>query len=365
MYFLRQWRLQSPVGKLLKCALSWLQLSTGVSFSILENTEAALPHLESKWMASLRSFFASIGASWQLDEPCVPPMKRENDRYIMDLIIQSARYKPADIEKLNYCRLYLNVVTLADITKPNGHDLDPCLVKGQRSLYSSSTRWHTVNQEQPSVKEWRLWQLAHALWSNSQGQLNLPLGAWLLPLSGLQVQFFAYKYRRSLFIRTDSDQYEVFHQHGIHSFRPSSSSPAHPYISLPDNTRSVEVKLCSTSGLWQLPPSPRFHSPIIPPSATATFNLFITTLSPWEINLLRHVTLVVNPFSLCLELTPGFRAASDRSIKNRTHGSFGWVISSLDGQRLAYGMGPAGGVHHIRIELKHQDFYQSFGFFIG
>jgi hypothetical protein len=24
-----------------------------------------------------------------------------------------------------------------------------------------------------------------------------------------------------------------------------------------------------------------------------------------------------------------------------------------------------GGVHHIRIELKHPDFYQSFGFFIG
>jgi exonuclease III len=356
MYFLRHWRLQSPVGKLLKCALSWQQFSAGVSFPILENTETALPHLESKWMASLRSFLASIGAGLQLDEPCVPPMQRANDRYIMDLIIQSARYKPADIRKLNYCRLYLNVVTLTDITKPNGHDLDPCFVQGQRSLYSSSTRWHTVNQERPSEKEWRLWQSAQALWSNPQGKLNLPLGAWLLPLSGLRVQFFAYKYRRSLFIRTASDQYEVFRQHGIHSFRPSSSSPARPYTSLPDDARPVEVELCSTSGLWQLLglPSPRFHSPIIPPSATATFDLFINTLSPWEIDLLQQVTLVVDPFSLCLELTPGFRAVSDGSVKNRTHGSFGWVISSLEGQRLAYGMGPARGraPHSYRAEAS-------------
>jgi hypothetical protein len=71
-YFLRHWRCQSSVGKLLKCTLAWLQFSVGVSFPVLERADVPLPHLESKWIASLRTFKASIGASIQLDNPCVP-----------------------------------------------------------------------------------------------------------------------------------------------------------------------------------------------------------------------------------------------------------------------------------------------------
>ena len=35
-YFLRHWRSQSSVGKLLKSAVAWTQLSVGTSYSILE-----------------------------------------------------------------------------------------------------------------------------------------------------------------------------------------------------------------------------------------------------------------------------------------------------------------------------------------
>ncbi len=60
----------------------------------------------------------------------------------------------------------------------------------------------------------------------------------------------------------------------------------------------------------------------------------------------------MDPYSLCLELAQGFRAVSDGSVKFHTHGSFGWVLSSLDGQRLAHGMGPARGrtPHSYRAE---------------
>jgi hypothetical protein len=62
----------------------------------------------------------------------------------------------------------------------------------------------------------------------------------------------------------------------------------------------------------------------------------------------------VDPFSLCLELTPGFRAAIDGSVtRTQLHGSFGWIVSSLSGDRLATGMGPARGrsPHSFRAEV--------------
>jgi hypothetical protein len=85
-----------------------------------------------------------------------------NDQYLVDMIIHSNRYSLVQLRTLNYCRLYLQAVTLADITKPNGLHLDPCFLTGHSSLYSSRTRWHhSINQDRPSDNEWRLWKSAN------------------------------------------------------------------------------------------------------------------------------------------------------------------------------------------------------------
>ena len=99
------------------------------------------------------------------------------------------------------------------------------------------------------------------------------------------------------------------------------------------------------NGLWSVhgQPTAVIRIPSLPPSATATFDLFINTLDPWETELLRQTTLTTDPFSLCLELTPGFRAVSDGSVTIQQCGSFGWVLSSLNHERLAFGMGPVHG----------------------
>lgn len=352
-YFLRHWRNQSSVGKLLKCAVAWAQFSSGTSFSILERVEEPLPHLESKWLTSLRTFLASISASLQLDDPCIPPLQREHDQYLMDMIIKSGRYTPLEIRKLNYCRLYLQAVTLADISKPNGQDLDQCFLLGTSSLQSGRTRWHTVHQERPSEREWKLWRSANHIWSDQQGRLIQPLGAWLHSPQASRFQYFAYKYRRSLFIRVSTDEYATFRQHGEYSFRPSSAQSVRPYARIPSRASPAEVASAS-NGLWNLTgiPSKSLRQACTPPSATATFDLFIETLEPWETELLRQVTTTVDPYTLCLELTPGFRAVSDGSVTRGQHGSFGWVVSSLKGERLATGQGPVRGrsLHSYRAE---------------
>ena len=344
MYFLRHWRSQSSTGKLLKCTMAWAQLTAGTSYPILERVTDPLPHLEAKWIGSLRNFLATISASIQLDDPCIPAPQREHDHYLMDMIAQSARFTPAEIRKLNYCRLYLQAVTLSDITKPNGWDLDPCLLQGRPSLYSSCTRWHTVNQDRPSEQEWKLWKLANGLWGDHTGRLFQGLGAWTQPLSKRRFQSFAYTHRRSLYVLNANREYSVYRHLGNSRYRQSSSLITRTYDQIPERARSAEV-INDFNGIWKLRdiPSPTLQPPYIPPSAAATFELFVTTLDPWEADLLSHVTLSVDPFSLCLELVPGFRAVSDGSVRVQQHGSFGWVLSTLSGERLAVGMGPARG----------------------
>ena len=271
----------------------------------------------------------------------------------MDMIIKSGRYTPLEIRKLNFCRLYLQAVTLADVSKPNGQDLDLCFLLGTSSLQSGCTRWHNVHQECPSEREWILWSSANQILSDPQGRLIRPLGAWIHSPQASRFQYFAYRYRRSLFIRVSTDGYATFRQHGDNFYRPSTAQTIRPYARIPSRASPVEVA-SESNGFWSLigTPSKSLRPACIPPSATATFKLFIETLEPWETELLRQVTMTVGPYSLCLALTPGFRAVSDGSVTRRQHGSFGWVVSSLKGERLATGQGPVRGrsLHSYRAE---------------
>jgi hypothetical protein len=121
--FLRHWRSQTQVGELLRILLEWCNYSAGLSVSVLEDTQTVLPHLESKWVASLREYLRYTGAAIQVDSAGIPPLEREHDCYIMEEVIRSGHFNAPDIRKINYCRLYLNAVTISDLTETAGDTL--------------------------------------------------------------------------------------------------------------------------------------------------------------------------------------------------------------------------------------------------
>jgi hypothetical protein len=187
-YFMRHWRKCTEVGKMLECTLAWAQLNVGVSFPILEYTLLDLPHLESKWIASIRVYLASIRAGLQLDRPGLPALQRQGDSFIMDYVLDSKKFTRGEIRRINYCRLYLQAITIADLASPDGEVLDNCKLNGTMSLQSSRTRWLHINQDKPSQKEWQLWKRANLLWSFSDGRLKIPLKAWMYPKQTLRHQ---------------------------------------------------------------------------------------------------------------------------------------------------------------------------------
>lgn len=88
----------------------------------------------------------------------IPALQREHNSYIMDHVLNSNQYTPAEIRCLNYCQLYLNVVTVLDLVKPDGITLDSSFMEGQMSAQSIRLAKYGVNQERPSQNEWRLWR---------------------------------------------------------------------------------------------------------------------------------------------------------------------------------------------------------------
>ena len=103
----------------------------------------------------------------------------------MDTALASNKFCPAALKRLNYCRLYLNVVLLSDITSPDGTHINKAAYDGNLTQLLSETSGHSVNQPKPNAKAWKEWRkLIHLLvHRDSRHTLRTPLDAWIVPLA--------------------------------------------------------------------------------------------------------------------------------------------------------------------------------------
>jgi len=147
----------------------------------------------------------------ELDKTYVTPIQRQHDRHIMDAVLTSGQFNPRAIRLINYCRLRLQVSTVADITNANGTHLDRAKLFGTPTLLSSTTKLHHVNQGEPSAEAWRFWRRACNLFSDQHGKLQCPLGPWLYPSDKLRMQHAAYysQDESTLYVRSPTG-YDAF-----------------------------------------------------------------------------------------------------------------------------------------------------------
>ena len=79
------------------------------------------------------------GLSFDLKYTGLYPKQRINNNYIMIYKVLSDKFTLVKIKKLNYCRIYLRVTTVSDITLADGRTLDPYFRSRNESLYSSKS----------------------------------------------------------------------------------------------------------------------------------------------------------------------------------------------------------------------------------
>ena len=347
--FIRHWRLRSTAGQLLRVALSWFQQQTGVSYPLLEKVTMALPHLESKWIGSLRDFLADTGMHLTVDTPSIPKRQRRHDYHIMDAVLESKHFTAAEIRRLNYCRLYIQATTVSDITLVEGTQLDLSIWKGNPSLMSSRTHGNTIYQERPYENEWTLWRrMCRKLFCDKDGTLRQPLGPWILPTLAQRQQHQAY-YESDLLCGADTILWVRLTDSEYMRCTPTASpcvfqetQQTRCWSGLPATVAPSRVESVGVD-LWQLQHTAMFDLPDTRHIPAATFTQYVSRLPQWEAELLQYMDMAEDPFTVSDALSHGIRAVSDGSVWTDNQGAFGWIVSSDLGDRLSRGMGPARG----------------------
>jgi hypothetical protein len=163
----------------IRIALDWCQLIAGVSYPILCNPGGKIPHKEKGWITTLRSFLNAQHLSIHLTSFWSEPQQRKGDLHLMDKL--GPRYTPLKATRINYCRLWLRVSRLSDITHTNGKSLIRAVLYGDPLPHRrSSLHWPRVPR--PPDSFWKLWRAVILQLFSIDGKaltLRDPLGAWL------------------------------------------------------------------------------------------------------------------------------------------------------------------------------------------
>jgi len=109
------------------------------------------------------------------------PLLCVGDRYLMQDFTTSGQFTVTELGHINRCRLFLRVLSLADITTGDGKYLTKWAWDGDVTQRFCPLRAEWPYQERPGARSWRLWRKAlRFCYSQSVGNpIGFELGPWL------------------------------------------------------------------------------------------------------------------------------------------------------------------------------------------
>lgn len=184
MFLVGHLRASTDVAKTIYTLLESYLIQTGSIQSPLQQYQS-YPYIRAPWIDTLRSFLQHTNATIITPHLRIPPKLRTNDQAIMDIAVTQDFTIP-QLRLLNNCRLYLQVITLAEITTNDGKYIQEIYLKPNKkgntnidNIQWSQSSYQWPQQVKPNNKAWRVWKkLINSLLDKSTHALKRPMGQW-------------------------------------------------------------------------------------------------------------------------------------------------------------------------------------------
>ena len=136
-----------------KCIVPSIDIKKSHAFS-----SQVLKYCQRTWLLNVCDFLVSIEGTIHLEHKWNLAIQRTHDIFLMDAIMNHIpHFPPKVLKQMNACRIFLQVLSLADISDGSGREILKSSLQGiwhndRRSSYD----W--PKQLRPSAGAWRTWQ---------------------------------------------------------------------------------------------------------------------------------------------------------------------------------------------------------------
>lgn len=175
-YLVGHLKLGDDIGKLLTSIITHTQLQVGSTTPFFQ-----LPYpnyakwIDHTWMTDCWKFSHRAKIEVDVESHWVPQLLRQGDIGLMDMAM-TFHLDPQQLRCINTCRLYLQVITVSDITTARGDRLLSSVMVGDRDpARSSNLLWPTVPR--PPNSFWHAWRLFLEFFARGR-KLMTSLGNW-------------------------------------------------------------------------------------------------------------------------------------------------------------------------------------------
>jgi hypothetical protein len=333
------------VGKLLQIYLQWFQRLLGTESLSIRNPGQRMDYMPGRWIQSLCSFLQEAKLSINVPIIKIPQARRENDKMIMETAVEAGMQRN-ELCKLNWCRLFLKVEWLSEITTSDGKYLLPTLNETIPRVTSRSTsRWPV--QEFPGPRSWGVFRkFLRSITERRSRKLINPLGKWI-NLSGRLWSFYWEVDSGMIAMAPPSGEqkWQVFltreHPGGRVKFNlddPPFDSDHRIGKIIPTDVK--QTMICEQRyGITEPPPDNDYGRATKQELATS-WTEFLNNEPIWSQTLLDK-TSINNPTTLMQSIINGdIIAASCGAVSScKKKGSFTWNILTAGGTTVASGWG--------------------------
>ena len=379
--FIKHWRTNTMISKTLRISTAWCQWQSGLSMSLLANTDIPLPHLEARWYSSLRYGLNKTTTKVQLNHTFIIPPERDGDIHLMEWAIKSGSYTDQQLRIINYCRTYIQVTTISELFHPSRNDLLQDMHNCTRPPWFNPLQFIPIQQRPSQHQIRKLWKPLCELW-----QSHLTSGTHTLgPFNGSAASYRPYRQTYITPSLTGTTVHHwingtywrlITHRNNIGHFITDANTDWSPTIhSIPidiittQSTQHGTIFKVTTPETLNLTP---INQP--PDGATTTlitldeqydtntdeipqfrshyrcpkFQTLAASLNPWETPLLQHVRFTRHPryvqdqLHSCISKNHHLILITDHSFQDQ-NASYGWLLCTSTGQTLAENHGPSMG----------------------
>jgi hypothetical protein len=154
---LKHLRIPGQANTLIRIALSWSQLASGVGFSILECPDQALHTLEDPFLQGIQSGLSHLNASIRLHDDLVRPLARQGAFNIIEGLQSFRLFSKPDSLRVNYCWLYLGAYLASDLISPDVSHIHLGSFRGTLAQHPNTLSIKFPRQTCPDKESWAQW----------------------------------------------------------------------------------------------------------------------------------------------------------------------------------------------------------------
>lgn len=320
-----------PLGNLLMAQLCWAQMEAGISQSILGSPDIEIPPLQNElWIQTLREFLAKSQLRLCIPDIPIPSPRRINDKVLMDF---ASHFSHTEQQRINRCRIYLQVELLSEICDASGtmlsDDYYNCIRSERNSL--DTRLWPRQHQPGPQhIKTWKQFLNQFLKRKKSYG-ISPSLGPWK------DYSFFCHcqiYYETSLgwLCRTAPNGFTARYltidcrrRSWIGSRLTPCDKPDESWVKINIDVINDTIDTCEIAI-----PARVTDNMTVPSKHAPTWHQFLTTLPKLDQYLLQNIQFYDKKTPTCTVMadpTTILQIVSDGSVKEQT-GTFGWIIAT-------------------------------------